>query len=339
VKVAVLTTSYPRDASDVAGVFLRDAVEDLRARGVEIDVVSPATFRHFGIAYGAGIVPNLRGSPGKALLLPAFMAEYTRAARKAAPDADLVHAHWLPSGLPARATGKPYLLTMHGTDAELARRAPALFRPIVRSTRLVLTVSEALAIDAHRLGAREVRVVPVGIDVPDTTVEPDDPPHVLFVGRLSEEKGVLELLEAARGLPLVVVGDGPLRERAPDAIGFVPRAELGSYFDRAALVVCPSRREGYGVVAREAMAHARPVVATNVGGLPEAVVDGETGLLVPPGDVTALRAALERLLGDAELRARLGAAGRDRVRERFSREVAATATLAAYEFAANASLR
>jgi glycosyltransferase involved in cell wall biosynthesis len=331
VKVAVLTTSYPRDASDVAGVFLRDAVEDLRARGVEVEVVSPATFRHFGIAYGAGVMGNLRRSPGKALLLPAFIAEYTRAARKAAAGADLVHAHWLPSGLPARATGKPYLLTMHGTDAELARRAPAVFRPFVRAARLVLTVSEALAIDAHRLGAREVRVVPVGVDVPEVTVQPDDPPHVLFVGRLSEEKGVLELLEAARGLPLVVVGDGPLRGRVPEAIGFVPRGELGEYLDRAAVVVCPSRREGYGVVAREAMAHGRPVVASNVGGLPEAVVDGETGLLVPPHDPAALRMALERLVGDAELRARLGAAGRNRVRERFSREVAATATLAAYE--------
>ena len=214
-KVAVLTTSYPRDASDPAGVFIRDAVEDLRARGVEVEVVSPATFRHFGIAYGAGIAGNLRRSPGKALLLPAFLAEYARAARRAASDADLVHAHWLPSGLPARATGKPYLLTMHGTDAELARRAPALFRPVVRAARMVLCVSESLTETARELGAREVRVVPVGIDVPDATVEPDDPPHVLFVGRLSEEKGVLELVEAARGLPLVVVGDGPLRDACP----------------------------------------------------------------------------------------------------------------------------
>ena len=81
------------------------------------------------------------------------------------------------------------------------------------------------------------------------------------------------------------------------------------------------------------MAHARPVVATAVGGLVEAVVDGETGLLVPAGDVPALRAALERLLGDEELRRRLGAAGRDRARDRFSREAAVTATLAAYEAA------
>ncbi len=332
-KVCVLTTSYPRDEADVAGAFLRDAVEDLRARGVDVDVVSPASFRHFGIAYGAGVVGNLRRSPAKALLLPAFLGSYTHAARQAAARADLVHAHWLPSGLPARATGKPYLLTMHGTDAELARRAPALFRPVVRAARMVLCVSEALTETARLLGAREVRVVPVGVTVPDVTVEPDEPAHVLFVGRLSEEKGVLELIEAARGLPLVVVGDGPLRDRVPGALGFVPPAELPGYLDRAAVIVCPSRREGYGVAARQAMAHARPVVATAVGGLVEAIVDGETGLLVPPGTVAALRTALERLLGDAALRARLGAAGRERARECYSRDVAATATLAAYESA------
>jgi glycosyltransferase involved in cell wall biosynthesis len=331
VRVALLTTSYPRDESDVAGAFMRDAVEDLRALGVDVDVVSPASFRHFGIAYGAGIVGNLRRSPAKAVLLPAFMASYYRAARRAATGSDLVHAHWLPSALPARATGKPYVLTMHGTDAELARRAPALFRPVVRAAGMVLCVSESLTEMARTLGAREVRVAPMGITVPDTTVEPDDPPHVLFVGRLSEEKGVVELAEAARGLPLVVVGDGPLRDGLPGTVGFVPPAELPGYFDRAAVVVCPSRREGYGVVARQAMAHARPVVATAVGGLAEAIADGESGLLVPPGDVPALRAALERLLADAELRARLGAAARERVRERYSRAVAVGATLDAYE--------
>jgi colanic acid/amylovoran biosynthesis glycosyltransferase len=312
---------------------MRDAVEDLQAAGVEVEVVSPARFRHYGIAYGAGIVGNVKRSPGKALLLPAFLASYTRAARQAAAQADLVHAHWLPSGFPARATGKPYVLTMHGTDAVLARNVPALFRPVVRAARMVLCVSESLTETARRLGARDVRVVPMGVTVPDTIVEPDNPPHVLFVGRLSEEKGVVELVEAARGLPLVVVGDGPLRDRVPAAVGFVPPGELPDYFDRAAVVVCPSRREGYGVVARQAMAHARPVVATAVGGLAEAIVDGESGLLVQRGDVAALRAALERLLGDEQLRARLGAAARERVRARYSRAVAAATTLAAYKSA------
>jgi glycosyltransferase involved in cell wall biosynthesis len=330
-KVCVLTTSYPRDARDAAGAFLRDAVEDLRAIGVEVDVVSPASFRHYGIAYGSGVVGNLRTSPGKALLLPAFLASFARAARRAAAKADLVHAHWLPTGLVARATGKPYVLTVHGTDAELARRWPALFGPAVRAARAVLCVSESLTETARHLGAREVRVVPVGVTVPDTTLEPDEPPHLLYAGRLSEEKGVIELTEAAAGLPLVVAGDGPLRDRVAQALGFVSPAQLAAEYDRAAVVVCPSRREGYGVVAREAMAHARPVVATRVGGLAEAVVDGETGLLVPPGDTGALRAALERLLADAELRARLGAAGRERARALYSRNVAAQATLSTYE--------
>ncbi len=329
----MLTTSYPRHEGDVAGAFMRDAVEDLRALGVEVEVVSPASFRHFGIAYGAGIVGNLRRRPAKVLLVAPFLAAYTSAARRAAEAVDLVHAHWLPSALPARATGRPFVLTVHGTDAEISRRAPAVFRPLVRAARVVTCVSESLVEAARRLGARDVRVVPMGVRVPERVAEPDDPPHVLFAGRLSEEKGVLELLDATRGLPLVVVGDGPLRERVPGAVGFVAPGEVGAYLDRAAVVVCPSRREGYGVVARQAMAHGRPVVATAVGGLAEAVVDGETGLLVEPGDAAALRAAIERLLGDRELRTRLGAAGRERAIRLYGRDVAARATLAAYEAA------
>jgi glycosyltransferase involved in cell wall biosynthesis len=192
-------------------------------------------------------------------------------------------------------------------------------------------VSESLVGPARTLGARNVRVVPMGVRIPERIVKPDDPPHALFVGRLSEEKGVVELAEAARGLPLVVVGDGPLRERVPEAVGFVPPGEVEAYLDRAAVVVCPSRREGYGVVARQAMAHGRPVVATAVGGLAEAVVGGETGLLVEPGDADALRSAIERLLGDADLRARLGAAGRERALGLYARDVAARAMLDVYE--------
>ena len=141
---------------------------------------------------------------------------------------------------------------------------------------------------------------------------------------------MLELVEAARGLPLVVVGDGPLRDRVPGAVGFVPPSEVGGYLARAAVVACPSRREGYGVVARQAMAHGRPVVATSVGGLADAIVDGETGLLVRPGDVPALRAALEKLLADASLRDRLGTAGRARAVETFALASQATALIELY---------
>ena len=325
-----MTTSYPRHAGDVAGRFVADAVEHVRAAGVDVEVVSPASFRHFGIAYGDGVAQNLRAAPWKAFGLPVFFGRLVAAARRAAGDADLVHAHWLPSALAARLTGKPYVVQVWGTDLELARRVPGVARPELRRARLVIAASRALATEAKRLGARRVRVIASGVDIPDAVGDPEEPPHVLYAGRLSAEKGVLELLDAARGLPLVVVGDGPLRRRVPGARGFVPPAELGSYYERAAVVVVPSRREGYGIVAREAMAYGRPVVATDVGGLPDAVVHGETGLLVPPRDPQALRAALERLLGDAELRRRLGVAARERARREFSWEAATEATLAAY---------
>ncbi|CAN5182662.1 hypothetical protein BH20ACT13_BH20ACT13_08980 [soil metagenome] len=329
-KILVLTTSYPRSDDDVAGVFVRDAVSNLRDAGLEIVVVSPDSFTHFGLAYADGIVGNLRRRPWLALALPLFLVSYARAARRAARGADLVHAHWLPSALPALATGKPFVVQLWGTDVELARRAPWACRWLLRRARLVLCPSTALAAAASSLGARDVRLVPNGVHIPDHVAAPEEPPHVLYAGRLSEEKGVSELLEATEGLPRVLVGDGPLRDGVPEALGFVPRRELAGFYERAAVVACPSHREGYGVVAREAMAHGRPVVAAAVGGLTDAVEHDVTGLLVPPRDPAALRAALQRLLGDAQLRARLGTAGREKARAEFSSEAAAASMVAAY---------
>jgi len=295
---------------------------------VEVEVVSPDSFRHFGIAYGDGIVGNLKRRPWLALLLPVFLLAFARAARRAARGADLVHAHWLPSALPALACGRPFVLQLWGTDVELARRAPALFRPVVRRARLVIVASSALAEAARELGAREVRVVPAAVELPERVGEPEEPPHVLFVGRLSPEKGIGDFLAATAGLPRRVVGAGPVR--VPEAAGFVPHPELGGWYERAAVVCVPSRREGYGIVAREAMAHGRPVVATAVGGLVDAIVDGETGVLVAPGDVAALRAAIERLLEDADLRDRLGAAARTHAVQHWSRDAEARALVAGY---------
>jgi glycosyltransferase involved in cell wall biosynthesis len=332
-KIAVLTTSYPRYEGDPAGVFVADAVEQLRARGVGVEVVSPASFRHYGIAYGSGVVGNLRQSPWKGVLVPAMLGSFARAARRAARDADLVHAHWLPAGAVALTTGKPFVVQLWGTDVELARRAKPLARRVLGRARLVVCASHSLAEAAGELGAREVRVVPSGVALPETVGESADPPEVLFVGRLSAEKGILELMQAADGMQLVVAGDGPLRDRVPQARGFVPHHELGPLYERAAVVAVPSHREGFGVACLEAMAYGRPVVATAVGGLLDLVVDGETGLLVPPRDVPALRAGLERLLGDAELRKHLGAAARERVREHFAWPAVTDATIEAYEAA------
>ena len=329
-RAVVLTTSYPRGPGDVAGLFVADAVEQLRERGVEVEVVSPATFRHFGLAYGSGIVGNLRRSPWRLALVPLFLLSFALAARRAARTADVVHAHWLPSAAVGLLTGKPVVAQVWGTDVELARRVPRLARAVLRRADVVVAPSSSLADATRALGVEVVRVVPSGVDVPEHVGAEDDPPFVLFAGRLSPEKGVLELVEAADGLPLVVVGDGPLRDRVPGARGFVAHDELERLYDRSAVVAVPSHREGFGVVCAEAMAHARPVVASAVGGLLDLVADGETGLLVRPGDVAALRAALEKLLADETLRRRLGAAGRERVRARFAWGPVTEATIAAY---------
>jgi glycosyltransferase involved in cell wall biosynthesis len=327
-KVAVLTTSYPRSAGDSAGRFVADSVDHVRARGVDVEVVGPQQYRHYGIAYGHGMLGNLRRRPWLALLVPGLLASFVRAARRV--DADLLHAHWLPAGWVAERSGKPYVVQVWGTDVELARRVPWLARRVLRGARLVIAASNDLAQRARALGAVNVRVIPSGVDLPAQVGAEADPAEVLYAGRLSPEKGVLELLEAAQGLNLVVAGDGPLRDRVPTARGFVQHDELQQLYARAAVVACPSRREGFGVACLEAMAHGRPVVATRVGGLLDLVVDGETGIVVPPRDPTALRSALERLLADADLRRRLGTAGRDRARSHFSWEKVTDATLAAY---------
>ena len=112
--------------------------------------------------------------------------------------------------------------------------------------------------------------------------------------------------------------------------GFVPPAELGTYYERATVVTCPSRREGYGVVAREAMAYGRAVVATGVGGLADAVEDGVTGLVVPPNDPAVLRAAIAELLADSDRARDLGRAGRAHAQAQLSWGPATASLVAAY---------
>ena len=327
-KVVFLTTSYPRGEDDFAGRFTAELAERMRGRGVEVGVVAPGGFRDFGLAYGAGVTANVRRRPWA---LPPMLGSMASAVRRAARDADLVHAFWLPNAAVALAARKPVVVTLPGTDMELARRAPRLARWLLQRVRIALPVAEAFGEQARALGARDVRVIPTGLQLPPEPGEPAAPPHVLYAGRLSEEKGVEELAAAADGLDLVVAGDGPLRPLFPQALGMVPRDELFALMRRAAVVVCPSRRDGLPVVCAEAMAHARPVVASAVGGLPDMVVDGGTGLLVPPRDPAALRVAIDRLLADADLRERLGLAARARIAELCDWDRVLDRTVAAYE--------
>jgi glycosyltransferase involved in cell wall biosynthesis len=333
-RVVHLTTSYPRHEGDFAGRFVADLVRGL-AGHVDVSVLAPGGYRDFGLAYGRGLVGNLRRRPW---LAPLLVVSMILAVRRAAGRRDLVHAHWLAAGAICVLARRRFVLTLHGSgtagrfaDLELARRHPRLFGFVVRRAEVVIGVSEALAEVARRCGGRDVRTIPNGVALPASTGAEAEPVEVLFVGRLSPEKGIEELVAATEGMNLVVAGDGPLRRLVPDALGFVPHDELGDLYDRAAVVVCPSYREGLPLCVLEAMAHGKPVVASAVGGIPELVEDGVTGYLVEPGDVTGLRTAIERLLADPALRRRLGRAARARVAERCSWERVSAATVAAYE--------
>jgi glycosyltransferase involved in cell wall biosynthesis len=339
-RVVVLTTSWPRHEREFAGRFVADAVQRLRERGVEVEVLAPgAGYRDFGLAYGDGMAPNLRRRPWAA---PLLLFSMWRALRRAARSADLVHAHWLLTAAVARFGGRPFVVTLHGSiryralsDVELARRRPGLVRRLLRPAAAVVCVSEELAAAMRGVGIDPV-VIANGVRVPDEVGPPAEPPEVLYVGRLSPEKNVDTLVEAVGDLNLVVAGDGPLRELVPQALGAVPHAEVERLLERASVVVAPCEREGFGVAAAEAMAFGRPVVAAAGGALLELVSDGETGLLVPPRDAPALRAAVERLLGDPELRERLGHAARARARERFGWEAVTEQTLDVYRRALEA---
>jgi glycosyltransferase involved in cell wall biosynthesis len=172
----------------------------------------------------------------------------------------------------------------------------------------------------------------------------DDEVVAIVVGALERRKGHAVLLDAAarlgaeRRLRYVFCGGGTLEEalRARAAAGGVRVDFLGFRHDVARclagadLAVLPSLQEGLGVAALEAMAAALPVVASRVGGLGEAVVDGDSGRLVPVADATALAAALAALAGDPDLRRRMGATGRERVQTRYSAAAMAEGTLACY---------
>ncbi len=330
-RVCVVTTSYPRSPGDVAGAFVAAQVEALRAAGVEVDVVSPADFPSFGIAYGDGIAQNLRARPWLVALLPLFLVLFARAARRASRRADVVHAHWLPSALPALATGKPLVVQVWGTDLELARRMPRLARPLVRRAQVVVAASGFLADGARALGARSVRVIPNGLELPAELGEPEEPPHLLYVGRLSEEKGILELLEATawaaagRRRGRAAARPGPRCSRVrPHRRSSAPttRAPPSSACPRGARGTGSSRARRWPTAARSSR--------RSVGGLADAVEDGVTGLLVPPRNAGALRAALERLLADETLRSQLGANARRVAEETYSWPVATESLLSAY---------
>ncbi|HUK93897.1 MAG TPA: glycosyltransferase family 4 protein [Gaiellaceae bacterium] len=335
-KVAVFTTSYPRHEGDLAGRFVYDLVEHVRECGVEIEVVGPGAYNDYGLtgSSGAGLVASARKRPW---LAPPLAWSMVRSLRRAARDADLVHANWLAGAKIARFSGKPFIVTLHGSgtagrfsDLGLADRSPGLVRRLLRPARAVICCSQPLAVAMRGIGIANVHEIPYGVEIPADTGAEEEPPTVLFAGRLSPEKRIDVVAAATEGLPRIVAGDGPLRDLLPDALGFVPQNELFGLFERAAVVVLASENEGLPNVVLEAMARGRTVVSTPVGGIPTVIEDGVTGFLVPVGDVAATRAAIERALADPELRRRIGEAARERVRDYCSWEKVTEQTLEVY---------
>ncbi|MDB5936290.1 MAG: hypothetical protein JWQ01_3634 [Massilia sp.] len=254
----------------------------------------------------------------------------------------------------ARAAGCRTIFHLHGAEFDLFAGAESgapmrwWIRRTLEKSCVVIALSHSWAafVRAYAPAARVV-VVPNSVPLPRAIDRADEEPgRILFLGRVDAGKGVYELLAAVAALApghprlhLVIGGVGELdavRERAAE-LGIEDRLTLAGWLDgaakarelaRAQVFCLPSHAEGLPMAMLEAMAAAKPVVSTTVGGIPEAIDDGVDGLLIAPGDVPALTAALGALLDDAALRERIGDSARTTVRLRFSTD-AAVATLSA----------
>lgn len=182
---------------------------------------------------------------------------------------------------------------------------------------------------AHRIAQSRIELLYNGIDTSEVHGSGAEDNYVLFIGRLIQEKGVETLLKAnensSAGWRLVVAGTGPLSDvlkaqYSPSKfVGYLAGDALKEMIDRAAVVVVPSEwYENCPMSVLEAMAYGKPVVGSRIGGIPELVEDGKSGLLFDAGNVSELTAALDQLMSSADLRRQMGMAARQRVEAEFS---------------------
>ena len=273
----------------------------------------------------------------------AAFARLTATVRRERPA--IVHTHLVHGdllGLPAATLARVpvRISTKHGFNAFRLRRGfGAVDRGVGRLADVDVAISRGLAehlAAAEGYDAHAFEIVHYGIAAGAEAPPPPREPRLLAIGRLIEIKGLdtlLRALAAARhDVPatLDLAGSGPLegdlRRLASglgldDAVRFLGHVSpVAPLLEGSLALVVPSRGEGFGMVALEAMERSRAVVASAVGGLPELVADGETGLLVPPDDVEALRAAIVRVAADLDAAAAMGAAGRRRALAEFPEE-------------------
>jgi glycosyltransferase involved in cell wall biosynthesis len=276
---------------------------------------------------------------------PIVLARLTRV------RADIVHTHLVHAdvhALPAAALARIPLRisTKHGFNEFRSHRAVAYAdRAAARFAHVQIAISAGLArYLAHTEGFADdaFTVVHYGIEPGPPPPAPPAEPRLLAIGRLISIKGFDVLLRAfalARAdvpaLTLDLAGDGPLaadlRAAAPEGVRFLGHvAPVAPLLEQAAVVVVPSRGEGFGMVALEAAERGRAAIVSDVGGLPEIVEHGATGLVVPPGDERALADAIVQLVRTPEIVRAYGEAARERAVREFSADAAADGVEAVY---------
>ena len=335
------------------GVAVNESIGNVRVRRFRYFL--PASAQR--LCYNGGILPNLRKSWMARVNLPFFLAAQTAAvAREVAFGSyDVVQSHWLiTSGivgvLAARPARLPVVVTAHGSDVFTENR---LFKIL---DRWVLKRSCVCTVNSRRSGQLVSRLdpnariepVPMGVyperhgkhlaSVAIREAMGNGSPQMLFVGRFSENKGVPDLIRALPiiatelpGVRLALVGFGPDEDRIRSTIttqgvedrvtllGRVPGGEMPAHMASADLLVLPSIRiEGLGVVLLEALASGTPVVGSDVGGIPDIIEDGVTGLLSRSQDPSDIAAKCVRMIKDNDLNRRTIENGKRLVDDRFS---------------------
>ncbi|MFI5206749.1 MAG: glycosyltransferase [Gemmatimonadales bacterium] len=329
------------------GLESRDRIE-----GIDVLRFRYAPRRLETLAYSGTMRHQVSGSWSSRAAMASFIASETlcamRSGRSFRPD--VVHAHWwFPGGLVGgwlrRWWDVPMVTTLHGSDLRLAQQvtiATRLFRHVARRSTVMTAVSSWLT-EAAQVLAPSVQplVAPMPV-LPDLfrPGERRERNRLLFVGKLNEQKGITHLLRALammRAKPIVdvVVGVGSAPEDIRSLVRelgvaeqlrwhpLLKQADLAQLYREATVLVAPFVDEGLGLVAIEAQLSELPIVAFRSGGLTDIVKDERTGLLVTPGEVPELAAALDRVLAMSDAGAEWGRVGRRQALATFAPDAVA----------------